>query len=519
MLSKMSMQSRATLTLASAICIVLVIAFGFIFNRFVTLTTDSLTARAQITASLQAGTVAGALWDMNDDRITNVLDAMSRDPDFVSVQIVDKTGTITYKHGTPRETDVISSTADVFYQENGSNENLGSLVLQLSTKGAEQEARSITVIGLGTIIVMVIVMIGVIYMNIRSITRPIKSIIFDIDEIQKKNYDLKIAGLERHDEIGTLAKAVNDFRKNLASAEQLRAEHDREKEQNEMTRKNALRRVADELESSTGKVVSSLTQATISLDTTGDALKSSSTTCYKLVQNANGGAQTAAENVNTVASASEQLSMSITEINQQVAQSVRIAQEAVNEAQNTAGLMDELNKASSQIGDVVNLINEIAGQTNLLALNATIEAARAGDAGKGFAVVAQEVKNLASQTSKATEDISDSVNAMQSRTENAVAAIEKIRKIIGQIDGVSSAIAAAIEQQGAAANEITRSISQAAQGTGIVSTSVTSVLSEVEKGNNAAVDVLQVGISITDLVARLGTSLDSFLQRVRIEAR
>jgi methyl-accepting chemotaxis protein len=181
--------------------------------------------------------------------------------------------------------------------------------------------------------------------------------------------------------------------------------------------------------------------------------------------------------------------------------------------------MDELNKASSQIGDVVNLINEIAGQTNLLALNATIEAARAGDAGKGFAVVAQEVKNLASQTSKATEDISDSVNAMQSRTENAVAAIEKIRKIIGQIDGVSSAIAAAIEQQGAAANEITRSISQAAQGTGIVSTSVTSVLSEVEKGNNAAVDVLQVGISITDLVARLGTSLDSFLQRVRIEAR
>jgi methyl-accepting chemotaxis protein len=223
----------------------------------------------------------------------------------------------------------------------------------------------------------------------------------------------------------------------------------------------------------------------------------------------------ASTNVQTVASAAEELSGSITEISRQVAQSTKISGQAVDEAEKANAQVRALAETAQKIGDVVKLINAIAGQTNLLALNATIEAARAGEAGKGFAVVASEVKSLANQTAKATGDIAAQVAAIQEATRTAVEAIKSIGGTIGRINEISTAIAAAVEEQNAATNEIARNVQQASQGTNEVSANITGVNQAASETGKAAAEVLRAAGLLTQQSDSLGREVDGFLQKIR----
>ncbi|MCJ2060939.1 methyl-accepting chemotaxis protein [Methylobacterium sp. J-048] len=219
--------------------------------------------------------------------------------------------------------------------------------------------------------------------------------------------------------------------------------------------------------------------------------------------------------VGIVAAAAEQLGASISEIGQQVGGSARLARTAVGDANQTTGLIEELDAAASKIGTVIAVISSIAGQTNLLALNATIEAARAGDAGRGFSVVAAEVKELASQTTKATEEIGTQIGQIQSATERAVAAVDGIAGRIREIDAVATTIAAAVEQQQAATQEIVRTVAQAAAGTGDVTQSISGIAASAQENGTAAAGVLNAALRLTEQSAQLGVEIGSFLTRIR----
>ncbi|MFN5685812.1 methyl-accepting chemotaxis protein, partial [Bradyrhizobium sp.] len=223
----------------------------------------------------------------------------------------------------------------------------------------------------------------------------------------------------------------------------------------------------------------------------------------------------ASTNVQSVASATEEMASSVTEISRQVQQSARMANEAVSQARTTTGRVGELSKAAARIGDVVELINTIAGQTNLLALNATIEAARAGDAGRGFAVVATEVKALAEQTAKATGDIGQQIAGIQAATQESVGAIREISETIERLSEISATIAAAVEEQGAATQEISRNVQQAAQGTQQVSSNITDVQRGATQTGTASSEVLSAAKLLSRDSGRLKEEVGKFLVSVR----
>jgi methyl-accepting chemotaxis protein len=223
----------------------------------------------------------------------------------------------------------------------------------------------------------------------------------------------------------------------------------------------------------------------------------------------------ASTNVQSVASATEELSSSISEIGRQVQESARMATDAVGQARSTNDRVSELSKAASRIGDVVELINTIAGQTNLLALNATIEAARAGEAGRGFAVVASEVKALAEQTAKATGEIGQQISGIQSATQVSVNAIRDISGTIEKLSEISSTIAAAVEEQGAATQEISRNVQQAALGTTQVSAHITDVRQGASETGSASAEVLSAAQSLSGDSNRLKLEVGKFLDSVR----
>ena len=272
---------------------------------------------------------------------------------------------------------------------------------------------------------------------------------------------------------------------------------------------------AERFESTVKGMVEVVASAATEMQSTARSMETTANSTSEQATAVAAAAEEASTNVQTVASAAEQLSSSISEISRQVAQSTQIAGNAVSEAERTNEMVKGLADAAQKIGEVVGLINDIASQTNLLALNATIEAARAGEAGKGFAVVASEVKNLANQTAKATEEIGAQIGGIQSATQGAVTAIQGIGDTIAEINEIASAIAAAVEQQGAATQEIARNVEQAASGTTEVTQSITQVTQAASETGNAAGQVLQAAGELSTQAENLSGEVTSFLDTIR----
>lgn len=380
---------------------------------------------------------------------------------------------------------------------------------------ATSQGLSAVRINVGIAAVVILVLVGSAVFSALTIARPIHKIGEVLMELANGNKGVEVTYAGRSDEVGDAARAAQAFKENLLRVEKMEAEQQAIEHHAAEQRKADMSRLADEFEAAVGHIVDTVLTTSTQLETAATTLTKTAELTQQLSTTVAGASEEASTNVQSVASATEQLSGSVSEIGRQVQKSSNIALEAVKQAKKTDARINELSKAAIRIGDVVTLITAIAEQTNLLALNATIEAARAGEAGKGFAVVAAEVKSLANQTGKATEEIRTQIAGMQAETKESVAAIKEIGTTIDQISEIAGAIAAAVEQQGAATQEISRNIQQAAQGTAQVATNITDVDKGAGETGSASAQVLSSARSLSSESDRLKIEVQKFLNTVR----
>ncbi|WP_339038392.1 CHASE3 domain-containing protein [Bradyrhizobium symbiodeficiens] len=347
------------------------------------------------------------------------------------------------------------------------------------------------------------------------VTRPIQRITTEMGVLAKGDTSVAISSTERKDEIGQMANAVQVFKTNAIEVERLKAEQVEAERRNAEQRKTDMLKLADDFEGAVGEIIGTVSSASTQLEASATTLTATAERSQRLATTVAGASEEASTNVQSVASATEEMASSVGEISRQVQESARMAGDAVGQARATTERVSELSKAAARIGDVVELINTIAGQTNLLALNATIEAARAGEAGRGFAVVASEVKALAEQTAKATGEIGQQISGIQAATNDSVGAIKEISSTIERLSEISSAIAAAVEEQGAATQEISRNVQQAAQGTQQVSSNITDVQRGATETGSASSQVLSAAQMLSNDSGRLKSEVSKFLSNVR----
>ena len=349
-----------------------------------------------------------------------------------------------------------------------------------------------------------------------GISRPMIAMCKAMRELAGGKFDVVLPGLGRKDELGEMAAAVEEFKiQAVAKAERDAATLDSQNKAAAAGRRAELIRFADDFETTVGSIVANVSASAHQLEASAGTLTRTAESTQDLSGQAAGASEHASSNMQSIASATEELSASVDEIGRQAQESNRIAEAAVLQAQQTDGRIGKLSRAAQEIGDVVKLITAIAEQTNLLALNATIEAARAGDAGRGFAVVASEVKSLASQTAKATDEISTHITGMQGATEESVAAIKEIGGTIGQISSIASTIASAVKEQSTATQEIARSVQNVAEGTSEAAVNIMEVNRGAAETGSASANVLDAARSLSSESGRLREELDRFMANIR----
>ncbi|MGL3110965.1 methyl-accepting chemotaxis protein [Bradyrhizobium sp. BR 1432] len=393
--------------------------------------------------------------------------------------------------------------------------------IEFNTKGGDKAAQDAAdsysfAFMLVSVILGTAVVIGIIlsFYLVRDVSNGINSITEPMQALGKGDLSAEVPHRGEKTEIGAMADVLQIFKEALiakkaadeAAAADAEAKIERGRRVDNITR---------EFETMIGEIVQTVSSASSQLEASASTLTSTADRSQRLATTVAGASEEASTNVQSVASATEEMASSVGEISRQVQESARMAGDAVGQARATTERVSELSKAASRIGDVVELINTIAGQTNLLALNATIEAARAGEAGRGFAVVASEVKALAEQTAKATGEIGQQISGIQAATNDSVGAIKEISSTIERLSEISSAIAAAVEEQGAATQEIARNVQQAAQGTQQVSSNIADVQRGATETGTASSQVLSAAQMLSNDSTRLKNEVSKFLTNVR----
>jgi methyl-accepting chemotaxis protein len=419
-------------------------------------------------------------------------------------------------NGQTVETPVIElqklNTASLSYGVDVANASLAEMVARAEQQMSNATWRLVSN-GLMMLVALLISGAGLVTVQ-RRVSTPIRKLTEAMRRLADHDLTVVLEGTARGDEIGDMSRAVEVFKESMIKADQLTAEQQTEHSRRER-RRTAIEQLIKAFDASVTESLQTLATASTELEVTAQSMSSTAEqTSNKSVAVAAASEQASA-NVQTVAAATEELTASITEISRQVAESTGVASDAVAQAERTNAEMQALADAAQRIGDVVKLISGIAEQTNLLALNATIEAARAGEAGKGFAVVAAEVKNLATQTARATEEITAQVSGIQGATGSSVQAIQTIASTITCVNQIASAIAAAVEEQGAATREIARNVQQASMGTTQVSSHIASVSQAAGETGAAAGDVLNSVKVLVRLSDALPKDVDAFVNNIR----
>ena len=381
---------------------------------------------------------------------------------------------------------------------------------------ASERIESATHLGLLAGAAMLLSLLGAALLLMLNIQRPLSRLVAVLERMAAGEIDATIAEARRGDEIGALGRAVESIKAMVAR----KAAEDLERRQiadaaAAAARQTAMIEMADGFEAAVGGIVGAVSSSASELQVTAQSMTATATQTAAQSTSVAAAAEEAATNVGTVAAAAEELGASISEIGRQVSGSAQLAQRAVSEADHTTQFVQALGQTSAKIGDMVGLISNIASQTNLLALNATIEAARAGEAGRGFAVVAAEVKELANQTARATDEIARQIGEVRGVTDQTVGAIETITALIREIDVVATSIAAAVEQQGAATQEIVRNVAQASVGTSAVTGNIAGVAQASETTGMAATQVLTSASALSRQSEQLTAEVHRFLATVR----
>ncbi len=393
--------------------------------------------------------------------------------------------------------------------------------IELNTKGGDQAAADAADTFYYAFMLVAIILgaavlagLGVGFYLVRDVSKAIQSIIEPMQALGRGDLSAEVPHRGEKTEIGAMADVLQVFKEALIAkkAADEAASADAEAKIERGRRVDGITR---DFENLIGEIVQTVSSASTQLEASATTLTATGDRSQQMATTVAAASEEASTNVQSVASATEEMASSVGEISRQVQESARMAGDAVGQARATTDRVSELSKAASRIGDVVELINTIAGQTNLLALNATIEAARAGEAGRGFAVVASEVKALAEQTAKATGEIGQQITGIQAATNDSVGAIKEISTTIERLSEISSAIAAAVEEQGAATQEIARNVQQAAQGTQQVSSNITDVQRGASETGTASSQVLSAAQMLSNDSTRLKTEVSKFLTNVR----
>lgn len=440
--------------------------------------------------------------DANGRPLTDIIHAALKDSD---------SGVVAYRFPKPGHSDAVGKVAFVARYTPWNITFLAGAYVDDLEAAFHSDALRLAEIG-GLILLLTLAVAWVVN---RDISGGLAALTGVMDRLAHAELGVAVPGTERGDEVGTMARAVQVFKESAVEHQRLEAEQQQSAARAEAERREAVMRVASEFESEVAGIAHGVAGGVTRLEAGAKTVAGSVEKTGQEISVAAAASEEASAHVQSVAGAADELSASIAEVASQVGKAAGIAREANEATRRTEATVQHLTAAAHKIGDVIGLISNIAGQTNLLALNATIEAARAGDAGKGFAVVASEVKSLASQTAKATEEISGQISVMQSSTQAAVEAIHGIAQIVDDMDRIAAAIAAAIEEQRAATQEIARSVQQAANGTRQVSGSVGGVAEAARSSGTAATEMLGVAQDLSRQAAALRGAMDGFLTKVR----
>jgi methyl-accepting chemotaxis protein len=473
---------------------------------------EALVYRHDPAAAKTIAAVAGEIATSAEDLLYRVADAETQ---IKLKALIAQMGD--YKQGLTRLTDAQARQAALLRDVNGATATAIATVQSLTDAQLaamqDEHRRADLLLGLGVGLALVLGLALAVAIG-RGITRPLQMLASVMERLAGGDKGVDIPGRERRDEFRQVADAVAVFRDNAVAMDRMAAERAEAEIKGEAEKRQAVLGLADSLDSTVSSVIDSIGTAAHGLQSTAGGLTASAEEATRQATAASGASDMALANVQAVAAAAEELSVSIAEISRQTESSVAVAARAVENSNRTSSRMMELSQAAVRIETVVALIQEIAGRTNLLALNATIEAARAGAAGAGFAVVASEVKQLAAQTAKATDEIAVQISGMQQATRESASAIEGIARIIDEMGAITTTISEAVDQQGLAASAIARNIQQAASGTADASASIGSVSDAARQTGDAADTVLSAAAALARDSDSLRSQVRQFLQQV-----